>query len=482
MPLSKRIITVFAVFALMFVFCCSNVSAESYVYNSYKETVNAPDVYDVLEKITGSDIGCGALKAPEDLFVTADGTVYIADTGNKRIVITDSNLTLIKTIEDFAMGEKPAKIKEITGVFVDAEGIIYFTDAKGGYIYRCDENGNIDLRLKQPDNGVFDEETLFVPEKVIVDRSGNIYVKCTGIYQGSVLYDKNGDFQGFFGADSVEETQTIVSDYFWKSMMNDTQKEQTARVVPPEIRAFDIDSEDFIYTVTNSGTTAGSTKIAMDKFRKLNPKGSGVLVNKMPREAKMALERDGLALAFIDVNITSDDYLLAVDKNFGRVFEFDRDMNLITAFGSIGNEYGTFQAPIAIESFNNNIYVLDKTTCSITIFGLTEFGNTIHQAINIYNSGYYEKAIDPWLEVAARSSNYELAYVGLGNAYMNIHDYEKAIHYFELGRDSEGYNEAFIELRAQFLRKYLVYIVSGIVVIAGGIYATLYFIRRRRKA
>ena len=85
----------------------------------------------------------------------------------------------------------------------------------------------------------------------------------------------------------------------------------------------------------------------------------------------------------------------------------------------------------------------------------------------------------PWEEVLRRDANYWLAYIGLGNAYLNQGDYKTALDYFY--RNSRGgYNRAFKSFRIEFIRanfNWMMLIVLGLVLII----ATISFIRGRKK-
>ena len=76
------------------------------------------------------------------------------------------------------------------------------------------------------------------------------------------------------------------------------------------------------------------------------------------------------------------------------------------------------------------------------VFKQTEFGSIVHNAIALFNKGKYEEARQPWEEALRRDSNYWLAYIGLGNAYLNEGDYDTAMKYFYYNSKS-GYNDAF---------------------------------------
>lgn len=51
----------------------------------------------------------------------------------------------------------------------------------------------------KPDTKLYDSET-FNPSKILADKAENIYVVCKSVNTGSVQFNKDGEFQGFYGA------------------------------------------------------------------------------------------------------------------------------------------------------------------------------------------------------------------------------------------------------------------------------------------
>lgn len=69
---------------------------------------------------------------PRGVAVDANGNVYIADTGNKRIVVTDNEGTFLYQL-GFA-GAEPGRFSEPTGVGVDDVGNLYVADTWNGRV------------------------------------------------------------------------------------------------------------------------------------------------------------------------------------------------------------------------------------------------------------------------------------------------------------------------------------------------------------
>ena len=94
---------------------------DTYSYNYWGEEVQEPHSYLYSRTISSKELG-SSLNYPSDLFLR-DDRLYIADTGNSRILITDFSGNLLSEIT-YADGEAD-RLKEPQGVFVTKEGHIY---------------------------------------------------------------------------------------------------------------------------------------------------------------------------------------------------------------------------------------------------------------------------------------------------------------------------------------------------------------------
>ena len=471
-----------------------------YNYDWWGDPVPSQNGYVVDQIYTGNDMGAGSLTEPSDMFFSDNNDLFIADTSYKaegatdtmkgRIVVTDSDFNLKYTVEslDFSAVEEWYSLKESelktgaitqadfnkftnpyfngpTGVYVDIdEGkeTIYVADNANDRVVQftvdeigSDEHklavGKVEMVFTRPKSNMYDSSITFNPDKVLVDAAKNVYICIKSITKGAVVFSKEGDFNGYFGANRVEATGEVLMNAFWKLIFNREQAKRMRRSVPVEISNFDIDEDNFIYTVTESKT------VTTDVLKKLNSAGTNIFTNLGYSDytfgdALTKYYRNKTYTSQItDVDIGENGVINLLDVATGRVFQYDDECQLLFIFGGIGQQKGTFTTPNAVESLGDKIYVLDGRKASVTVFKQTEFGAIVHNAITLFNRGKYEEARQPWEEAIRRDSNYWLAYIGLGNAYLNEGDYDTAMKYFYYNSQS-GYNDAFKSWRMNFIR------------------------------
>src|SRR5690606_25199125 len=73
----------------------------SYTYDYWGQPAPAPHAYLPSTVIRGWDLGVGPLRNPNDLHVSDAGNIYIADTGNNRVIVLDPEWNLIRVVDSF---------------------------------------------------------------------------------------------------------------------------------------------------------------------------------------------------------------------------------------------------------------------------------------------------------------------------------------------------------------------------------------------
>lgn len=469
------------IIALVIAMASFTVSAatpyNSYNYDSNGNAVQTPDIYQPEKILSGDLIGVGEFIEPTDLYADGD-TLYILDSGNSRIVsfniLSDTaSETLIKN------GGDTVELKKATGIYTH-DSVIYVADSGNQCVWCVNKQGDVITKITKPDSEYFSDSTEFLPRKITGDSVGNLYVQCTGIYEGLVIFGAEREFKGFFAGERVETTSQILQSYFWKQFMTKEQKDAMANYVPTEILNMDMSKDNFLYTVTPGRIISGkSYKETADSIRCLNPKGTDILESSMPPKVLSSFESDSRYLNYVDIVYGSDGFISVIDNRRGRVCQFDENMRLVTAFGGIGSYTGTFLSPCAIEEVNGQLAVLDSQKCNITFFSLTSTGKKVHEALGLYNNGDYSASLEPWKEVIEENPEFQLAYIGIGNALFNEGRYKEAMNYYELGKYSEGYSNAFHEYRVEAMRNsYVVLLV--VIALAGVLFVSLKLYRAKK--
>ena len=195
-----------------------------YIYDDYGQSVAAPSAFNVTDVIDGAAIGVEAFDEPQDLFVDKENRIYICDSGNNRIIITDSSFKLIKIIDKVNLNGEWQALRKPTGIFTYNGEEIYICDYGNQRSLKIDQNGVVKAQYLKPETEALAGYDTFYPEKIVVDKSGCVYVMAHEIYQGLISYENSGEFMGFFGSNKVELTIEVMSRYIWKSIFSKEQR------------------------------------------------------------------------------------------------------------------------------------------------------------------------------------------------------------------------------------------------------------------
>ncbi len=467
----KKLISLASAAAVTVSMLAVNVSASEaynpYSYDRWGDPIASQAGYSADYFVDGNTIGVGSLSEPADLFVSYDNLMYIVDKNNNRIVVTDMDFKLVRVMENFTYNGEATSLKKPTGIFVDQyTGWIYIADNENSRVIKCDEDGNIDRVFGRPDTELYSSDLTYNPNKVIVDKAGNVYVVVKSVTKGAVMFDSEGNFLKFYGANRVEQTAEVLANAFWNLISTEEQRLRTAKATPVGFSNFDIDDMGFIYTVTES------TETTTDLVKKLNPRGDNILDSlgvdnefqfgdKSPTYYSIYAKNSSL----MDIDIGPNGELNILDFQHGRIFQYDKEAWLLFIMGGIGEQLGTFRSATAIESYDNKLYVLDSRKNNITVFKRTAFGEIVTNAANLYNDGRYEESLEPWKSVLKYDGNYRRAYIGIGNALFNRYEYEEAMKYFEISISRGRYNKAYEGYRDIWLKKNFTSIIVVIVLL-----------------
>lgn len=433
----------------------------TYIYDYWGDVQDTPDLYEVFNVFTSAELGLDVrLNNPSGLTVAGD-KVYICDTGNNRIVVlgTDENLGLVLLDEFDSIKGAPDK-NELSGptdVAVSEDGNIFIADKGNNRIVKVDPDLHYLMEFTLPVDSALSADTIFLPNKVVVDTAERVYCICDGVNKGLLKYEPDGTFAGFVGA--TKAAYNLI-DYIWKKFATQEQIDRMPVDVPTEYSNIYMDYEGFIYASVPVADAQALDDLKVDSVRRLNLLGNNILVNNGnwlncgDIYWGSAGGYSGPSM-FSDVTAMENDIYVCLDRNRGRLFGYDDQGRMVFAFGGNGNMDGYFRRPIAVDHIGYDLVVLDSADCSITYFVLSDFGKDIYGAIDTFDAGQYEESEALWRRVLEYDGNYDLAYIGIGRALLRQENYREAMNYFELKYDDENWSKAFKEYRKEWVQSHL---------------------------
>lgn len=398
------------------------------------------------------------LLTPQDLYIDEKDNLYIADTGNNRIIILDKNYKLTAII-----GEGILNSPEGICVVDDA---IYVADSGNSRIAIFNKDGKLSKEIKKPDSELLVDQDQFVPTKLVVDSRGYMYVACEGNENGLYMIDLQGNFRGFFGANKTEMNlvDTLVRFFYSK-------QQRQGQVVKLPYSYVNVGTRDgYIYASTTGATT--------NQIRRLSPSGGDVLFGGKSKDFSDNSFQKIKRQNFVDFAVDGYGNLTVLDQSYGKIYQYDKEGKMLFAFGDNGINKGCFLNAVSIVvNSKDELLVLDSDRGCVQVYNPTVFTRNIHIANNLYSQGKYDDAKQYWQKTLAVNSQYDIAQQALGRIEFRKQNYVEALHYALLSNDKNGYTLAFTQNRAEFVSKYF-NVITPIVVI---LFILTAYLRKKRK-
>lgn len=414
----------------------------------------------------------GAFNKPQDLFIDDKDRIYIADSGNNRIIVMD-HFGAVRLIIGNDEGQTPenGKLNDPRGVFVDPDGDIYAADTGNRRIAKYNKDGRFIKSYGQPSSPLLGANYSYQPVRVVVDSRKYFYVVSQGNLKGLMMLDSDGEFRGFFGANKVQAT---FIDAIIHMVYSKEQRKGAIVNLPYSFNNVTLSPEGFIYATT----TGQSSK----QVRKMNAVGGDIMPNPDFNYTDWTFSWDGRKQNFNDVAVDDKGNMTIIDQAFGRIYQYDESGRMLFAFGSNGSGKGLFGSPSSIEVDSaGRLYVLDQLRNQIQIFQPTPFTKLVHKANVFYNQGKYEESFPPWQEVLKLDNYYELALEAMGQTRLRQERYEEAMDYFKQAYDKAGYSDAFYEYRRLLVRNNFEALATPILIGIVALYIGFKLLARRRR-
>ncbi len=399
------------------------------------------------------------------------------------------------SVDSTMAAASPYSLNAPQGVYVTEEGLIYIADTENRRIVVCDINGYVKKVFQSVKVSVLGKSYIFKPLKLVVDNSGGMQVVAYAVNRGIMELDYDGLFMTFIGAPSVSMS---ASDLFWRMVATEEQKKRLIKYVPTEYNNISVDYRGFLY-VTISTIDAATLQSAVSSgsapstrpVSKLNSTGNNILRQKGNFPAIGDLEFTiETSPQIVDADSYDNGAYVILDQRTGRFFVYDNDSNLLFIGGGKGSQQGRVKTPYSIAIRDDEIIVADVGGKCLVIYEMTDYAHTVFNALEAHTAGEYNLSEGYWKDVIAYNSNMYIAYVGLGKSEMRkaqaLYDdtrleyYENALSYFEVANEKDYYSKAFKELqRAAMTENFALIAISCIALVV--IIFVLYFVSKTRK-
>ncbi|HBG33338.1 MAG: hypothetical protein A2084_03975 [Tenericutes bacterium GWC2_39_45] len=387
---------------------------QTYTLNSSNRFIPTQTAYIPVGNFGGS-LG---LSSPEDVYYY-ENELYIADTGNKRIVISSLDGDLINTID-------LAEFKQPTGLFVK-ENFVYVADKLEKKVFKIDLDTELIVQtIEKPTSPIYGQKNDFVPIKVAVDSSDSIYIVGEGSTSGIIQVNYAGEFVGYLGINSVTlSLRKILYNFFVK----DSDLASSLPASPTNI------------ALGAKGSILSTNVNVRETFKRLNISGLNTL-----------LPTTNYPVATLsDIWMNSENYIYTIAES-GDVYEYDSNGNLLFYFNtrdySMTQSLGLTSSPKGVITDDlGNLYILDKGYNSIHVYQRTVFVDLVHNAVTLYNDGKYIESKPIWEEIIRQNSSFALAHSALGAALAKEGDFDGALSEYYDAKDYLGYSNAYWEIR-----------------------------------
>ena len=503
----------------------------SYTYSIDGTQLASPNAYepDKIYKSADMDVTVNTgyeLEDPRDVTVDDDGNVYILDvvdvedaaTPTKlcRLIVLDPYFKYLSHI-DYFTNESGSRdtFKSASGVSV-TDKYVYVADTDNMRIVIFEREDVITRRtfrmedgqdniavyriLGKPQAEIFGSDEQYTPVAV-ASNDNHIYVVSSSTYMGIVSMNMEGEFQGFVGAQKVSVSALTL---IWNNLFStEEQRQLRAKYVPTEYNNLVMDEKGFIYATIiipdkAAQQNAIKNKSASAEFapvKKLNTNGDDILSRTgfFPPSGEVLVVNSSTDSSqptgpsdIIDVAVGPEGTWSIIDRKRQRIFTYDKNGNLLFAFGDKGKQLGnlenitaiTYQRVFVEDGLTHNMIILDKGSKSITVYGRTDYGDLLIKALKADNNREYDEAVGHYQQILSRNNNFDTAYIGMAKSLYRDGDYNGAMEQYSYAYNTAGYSQAFKMFRKDWVSKYIWVIPIVVVAVVAGLY---FFFKYARK-
>ncbi|WP_066315043.1 6-bladed beta-propeller [Bacillus sp. FJAT-29814] len=116
------------------------------------------------------------LNSPNAVTIDRDGNIYVADSGNQRVVIFDKKGKFERAINGNKDAKGDSKFVNPRGLAVDSKGTLFMIDNMTHYVYGFDKKGE---QVYQFGGLGGDNEQFFLPNGLFIDEKSQLFITDT---------------------------------------------------------------------------------------------------------------------------------------------------------------------------------------------------------------------------------------------------------------------------------------------------------------
>lgn len=477
----------------------ANAQSFTHIDEADETTSNAlsREAYIADMKLQASDFGLeDSFEGISDIYCAGSGEIYLLGGESSKITVLNSDYTLNRVVSVTDEAGEAVEFKDAKGVYV-VDGTIYLADTQNARILLCGLDGKLKEIWEAPQSSLIPEGFVYQPTRIEKDADGYFYVLSFGCYYGALTYSPEGEFIGFYGSNRVKATALDTLSYIWDLITsNDEKKSQQVKTLPYSFVDFCFDKDG--YMVTCTGATSTGANNGTGQLAKISPGGSVILFQRtkdgsfVTSESVNFLETRSVnrynrwRLQNISaVDVDDNGYMYILDNTYGLIYVYDEECNIITAFGGgvgEGEQVGLFKNATSLALNGDHILVSDADSASVTVFKPTEYGNLLKQAQTLYLAGDYTDAKPLFEQVLSLDRGNQLAYKGLAMAAYNDGDMQLALEYAKTGMDYNVYDLAYQQLFKDFIADNFVWFFLAAIVLIVGIVLLVVKLSKRETA
>jgi hypothetical protein len=387
------------------------------------------------------------LNKPENIAFGKNDVLYIADTGNRRIVLFDTNSGNIVRVITYGGFRTPR------GVFITPDETLYVADSTAGAVFVFNPLDECIKTINAPHSIAFGD-TPYAPTRIGVDPRGSMYIIGEGVYSGIIHLSNEGEFLGFFA--SNQTTLTFVQ-LLQNIFFTERQKQGLLDRLPLNFSNVFVDPRGIVYSVSMGRDVAR----AGEALKKHDMAGR----NMLETQTTMSLT-DVSVDPYGNIFTTSTQGWIQVNAGDGEEIFFFGAGHLSAE--DIAGWYSNLVS-IAVSS-QGHIWTLDSDKAFLQSYVPTEYTQSIYLAQQLFNEGHYVEAGKEWNNVLRFNQMSVLAHNGLGKSWLYQEEYEKAQYEFFVAGNREYYSQAFWETRNIWLLNNISYILIAFIVLFGGLF------------